>query len=104
MEDPVVTAAQIAFSARIKDSSDVSENTKNAQAITKAWRGAVHTLDPDRFQIEALVAGRRHFVLKKREKIHEPHAQVSICNHGNLTASREDSVRSRLHWVGYQYE
>jgi hypothetical protein len=55
MEDPVVSAAQVAFSARIKDSSDVSENTKNAQAIAKAWRGAVNTLDPDRFQIEALV-------------------------------------------------
>jgi hypothetical protein len=55
MEDPVVTAAQIAFAVRIKNSSDVSENTKNAQAIAKAWRGAVHTLDPDRFQIEALV-------------------------------------------------
>jgi hypothetical protein len=55
MEDPVVTAAQIAFAARIKDSSDVSQNTKNAQSIAKAWRGAVHTLDPDRFQIEALV-------------------------------------------------
>jgi len=54
MEDPVVTAAQVAFSARIKGSSDVSENTKNAQAIAKAWRGAVHTLDPDRFQIEVL--------------------------------------------------
>lgn len=40
---------------RIKNSSDVSENTKNAQSIAKAWRGAVHTLDPDRFQIEALV-------------------------------------------------
>ena len=45
-----------AFEARIKGSSDVSENTKNAQAIAKAWRSAVHTLDPDRFQIEALVA------------------------------------------------
>jgi hypothetical protein len=55
MEEPVVTAAQIAFVARIKNSSDVSENTQNAQAIAKAWRGAVHTLDPDRFQIEALV-------------------------------------------------
>jgi hypothetical protein len=40
---------------RIKDSKDVSENTKNAQAIVKAWRRAVHKLDPDRFQIEALV-------------------------------------------------
>jgi hypothetical protein len=56
MEDPVVKAAQIAFSVRLKDSSDVSQNTKNAQAIAKAWRGAVHELDPDRFQIEAMVA------------------------------------------------
>jgi hypothetical protein len=56
MEDPIVSAAQIAFSARIKGSKDVSENTKNAQAIAKAWRGAVHQLDPDRFQIEAMVS------------------------------------------------
>jgi hypothetical protein len=56
VEDPVVLAAQAAFSVRIKDSNDVSENTKNAQAIAKAWRGAVHKLDPDRFQIEAMVA------------------------------------------------
>ncbi|HEX8817006.1 MAG TPA: hypothetical protein VF753_16035 [Terriglobales bacterium] len=55
IEDPVVAAAQIAFSVKLKDSSDVSENTKNAQAIAKAWRGAVHKLDPDRFQIEAMV-------------------------------------------------
>ncbi len=54
-EDPVVTAAQLAFSVRLKDSTDVSENTKNAQAIAKAWRGAVHRLNPDRFQIEAMV-------------------------------------------------
>jgi hypothetical protein len=54
-DDPVVSAAQIEFSVRPKDSSDVSENTKDAQAIANAWRGAVHTLDPDRFQIEALV-------------------------------------------------
>jgi hypothetical protein len=55
IDDPVVTAAQLAFSVRLKDSSDVSENTKNAQAIAKAWRGAVHKLDSDRFQIEAMV-------------------------------------------------
>lgn len=55
IDDPVVTAAQLAFSIRLKDSSDVSDNTKNAQAIAKAWRGAVHKLDPDRFQIEAIV-------------------------------------------------
>ena len=56
MEDPVVSAAQLAFSMRLKDSSDVSKNTKNAQAIAKAWRGAVYELDPDRFQLEATVA------------------------------------------------
>ena len=55
MEDPVVEAAQLAFSVRLKNSTDVSENTKNAQAIAKAWRSAVHALDPDRFQIEAMV-------------------------------------------------
>src|SRR3984893_7665672 len=56
MEDPVVTAAQLVFSVLLKDSSKLSANTKNAKAIGKAWRGAVHELDPDRFQIEALVA------------------------------------------------
>src|SRR5207249_823298 len=55
-EDLIVKAAQTAFATRIKGSSDVSENTKNAQAIAKAWRKAVHELDPDRFQIEAMVA------------------------------------------------
>ena len=55
MEDPVVQAAQLAFSVRLKNSSDVSENTKNAQAIAKGWCSAVHALDSDRFQIEAMV-------------------------------------------------
>jgi len=56
MEDRIVNAAQRAFSARLKGSSDVSKNTKNAQAIAKAWRGAVYELDPGRFEIEAMVA------------------------------------------------
>jgi hypothetical protein len=56
MEDPVVKAAQRAFSLRLRDSNDVSAKTKNAQAIAKAWRGAVCELDPDRFQIETMVA------------------------------------------------
>lgn len=56
MENPVVKAAQSAFSLRIKGSNDVSENTKNAQAIAKAWRNTVYELDPDRFQIEAMVS------------------------------------------------
>jgi hypothetical protein len=55
-EDPIVMAAQVAFAARLRGSSDVSDNTRNAQAISKAWRTAVHALDPDRFQIEATVA------------------------------------------------
>ncbi len=55
MEDPVVQAAQLAFSLRLEGSNDVSENTRNAQAIAKAWRRAVHELDSDRFQIEAMV-------------------------------------------------
>jgi hypothetical protein len=56
VENEIVAAAQMAFSTRLRDSSDVSENTKNAQRICKAWRTAVHVLGPDRFQIEALVA------------------------------------------------
>lgn len=53
--DPVVAAAQAAFTVRLRDSADVSENTKNAQAIAKAWCGVVHKLDPDRFTFEAMV-------------------------------------------------
>lgn len=39
MEEPVVTAAQLAFSVRLKGSSDISENTKHAQAAPSR-RGA----------------------------------------------------------------
>jgi hypothetical protein len=56
MDDPVLLAAQAAFAARLSEGSNVSDHTKNAQAIAKAWRLAVHDLNPDRFQIEALVA------------------------------------------------
>lgn len=56
MNDPVFLAAQKAFAQRLRDSSDVSDNTRNAQAIAKAWRRDVHELDPDRYQIECLVA------------------------------------------------
>ena len=60
MHDTIVEAAQIAFAARLKGSDSasehtVSEHTKNAQAIAKRWRSAVHQLDPDRFHIEAMV-------------------------------------------------
>ena len=56
MIDSIVLAAQDVFKLRLRDNNDVSANTRNAQAIAKAWRSAVHILDPDRFQIEALVA------------------------------------------------
>ncbi|OGS89588.1 MAG: hypothetical protein A2061_05515 [Gallionellales bacterium GWA2_59_43] len=56
MSDPVVQAAQDAFKQRLRNNNDVSDNTRNAQAIAKAWRSAVYAIDPDRFQIEAIVA------------------------------------------------
>jgi hypothetical protein len=56
MQDEIVGAAQLAFSVRLKGSSHVGDNTKDAQRIAKAWRSAVHELGPDRFQIEAMVA------------------------------------------------
>ena len=56
MNDPIVLAAQEAFKQRLRDNNDVSDNTRNAQAIAKVWRSAVHALDPDRYQIEAIVA------------------------------------------------
>ncbi|WP_243316709.1 hypothetical protein [Geothrix paludis] len=56
MNDPVVQAAQEAFKLRLRDNNDVSANTKNAQAIAKTWRSLVHDLDPDRYQIEAMVS------------------------------------------------
>ncbi len=56
MTNPVILAAQKAFAKRLRNNSDVSDNTRNAQAIAKAWRCAVYELDPDRFQVEVLVA------------------------------------------------
>jgi len=55
VNDPVVQAAQTAFALRLREGSNVSDHTRNAQAIAKAWRSAVHELDPDRYQIEPLV-------------------------------------------------
>jgi hypothetical protein len=56
MDDFVIKAAQVASAAGLQGTDKtVSQFTKNAQAIAKAWRKAVHELDPDRFLIEALV-------------------------------------------------
>ena len=56
MDDTIIAAAQHAFSSRLRGSSDVSDNTKNAQAIARTWRDTVHKLDPKRFQFDVLVA------------------------------------------------
>jgi hypothetical protein len=56
MSDPVVQAAQHVFGERLRGNSDVSDNTRNAQAIAKAWRKAVYDKDPDRYQVEVVVA------------------------------------------------
>ena len=55
MDDLVIQAAKLASAARLTGSNSVSDYTRNAQAIAKAWRKAVHDLNPDRFLIEALV-------------------------------------------------
>lgn len=56
MEDVVVAAAQDAFRKRLRGSDNVSDNTRNAQQIAKNWRAKVSSIDPDRFQIEVIVA------------------------------------------------
>lgn len=56
MRDPVVDAAQKAFVHRLQGNSDVSDNTRNAQAIAKIWRAEVSRINPQRYQIEMLVA------------------------------------------------
>lgn len=56
MNDLVIKAAQKAFKLRLRDNSDVSDNTRNAQSIAKEWRSLVHQIDPDRYHIEALVS------------------------------------------------
>ena len=53
---PVVKAAQKAFEARVSGDATVSEHTKNAQAICKAWRAAVFDLDASRYHCEVSVA------------------------------------------------
>ena len=69
MSDAVIDAAQNAFAQRLRNSSDVSDNTKNAQAIAKAWRSAVYELDPDRFHIEALVAPAWRFACETPQRV-----------------------------------
>lgn len=52
MKDSVIEAAQEAFGSRLHGSSNVSDNTRNAQEIGKTWRSACWELDPERFSVE----------------------------------------------------
>jgi len=55
MKDKIVKAAKDAFIKRLRNNSDVSENTLNAQAIAREWRSQCWNLDPARILIEATV-------------------------------------------------
>lgn len=55
MKDEIVRAAKKAFRDRLLNSSDVSANTRNAQAIGRQWRTACWELDHDRFSVEETI-------------------------------------------------
>ena len=55
MKDKILKAAKDAFKTRLKNNSNVSENTVNAQEIAREWRSRCWELDPDRILIEATI-------------------------------------------------
>lgn len=55
MKDRIIQAAIEAFRQRIGESSDVSENTTNAQSIARDWRQRCWDLEHGRFTIEETV-------------------------------------------------
>jgi hypothetical protein len=55
MKEKILKAAQDAFKTRLKNNSNVSENTVNAQQIARDWRLRCWELDRDRILIEATV-------------------------------------------------
>ena len=55
MKNQIIKAAREAFKQRLKNSSDVSKNTVNAQEIAKDWRTRCWSLNPDRIRIEEIV-------------------------------------------------
>jgi hypothetical protein len=55
MKDKILKAAKDAFKTRLKNNSNVSENTVNAQEIARDWRSRCWELDPDRIWIEASI-------------------------------------------------
>jgi len=69
---PVLAAAQDAFRTRVGEGATVSDHTRNAQAICKAWRAAVFDLDPSRYACEVSVAPE----LEQRIDIFDRHGGV----------------------------
>ena len=55
MKDKIILAAREAFKGRIRKSSDVSDNTVNAQEIAKDWRSRCWEIDPNRLAIEQTI-------------------------------------------------
>lgn len=66
----ILRCAQDVFNKRLRGSSSVSDNTKNATEIAKAWRTKCWELNPNRFDIEVAVhpeLNQRVDVLDKEE-------------------------------------
>ena len=68
MIDPVVKDARCAFLTRLKNSSSVSEHTRDAQAIGKTWQLKVIKRNRNRYQTEQPVLAGLHEKIP-REKI-----------------------------------
>lgn len=97
MSNPVVAAAQEAFRARVAEGATVSEYTRNAQSICKAWRAAVFDLDPSRYQCEVSVAPE----LEQRIDIFDRRSSVAFefkVSGKNATAEFYRNVVKALLW------
>jgi hypothetical protein len=97
MTHPVIAAAQQAFLARLADGATVSDHTRNAQAICKAWRAAVFDMDPSRYQCEVSVAPE----LEQRIDIYDRKASFAFefkVSGKNATAEFYRNVVKALLW------
>ena len=73
MKDKIIKAAQEAFKQRLENSSNVSDNTVNAQKIGKDWRTRCWYLNPDRIRIEEIV----HPELNQRIDVWDTHEKCA---------------------------
>ena len=97
MSHPVIVAAQEAFRARVGDGATVSDHTRNAQAICKAWRAAVFDLDPSRYSCEVSVAPE----LEQRIDIYDRRDSIAFefkVSGKNATAEFYRNVVKALLW------